>query len=302
MEVIYRTTLENIPLAGRGKVRDIYDLGDALLIVATDRLSAFDVVFPTPIPWKGIVLTQLSLFWFDKTAHNVKNHLITGDVDKYPESLRPYKELLRGRSMLVRKARPLAIECVVRGYLDGSAWREYQTTGQVCGIKLPKGLRQRDKLPEPIFTPATKATSGHDENITHSQAAEIVGTKTFEQVKNISIAIYKFAHEYIQERGLILSDTKFEFGFVGDELILIDECLTPDSSRFWEKEGYYPDGKSISLDKQYVRDYVEKIGWDKSPPAPPLPDDVIAQTTERYLTAYKLITGEDLMEKFKSLS
>ncbi|MCD6385516.1 phosphoribosylaminoimidazolesuccinocarboxamide synthase [Candidatus Sumerlaeota bacterium] len=298
MDAIYSTNLENIPLAGRGKVRDMYDLGDTLLIVATDRLSAFDVVFPTPIPWKGIVLTQLSLFWFNKTEQIVKNHLITGEVAEYPQELSPYKDMLRGRSMLVRKARPLEVECVVRGYLDGSAWREYRSTGRVCGIKLPEGLRQRDKLTEPLFTPATKATSGHDENITHSQAAEILGDETFEQVKTISIAIYKFAHNYLEERGLILSDTKFEFGIAGDELILIDECLTPDSSRFWQKEGYHPGGESISLDKQYVRDYVEEIGWDKSPPAPALPEDVIAQTTERYLTAYKIITGNDLKEKF----
>ncbi len=299
MKTVYKTELKGIPLAGRGKVRDIYNLDDRLLILATDRLSAFDVVFPNPIPWKGVVLTQLSRYWFKKTEHIVKNHVIAADVTEYPESLAEHKEILRGRSMLVKKANPLAVECVVRGYLDGSAWRDYERTGSVCGIELPEGLRQRDKLPTPIFTPATKATSGHDENITQEQAADIIGSDVLEFVRDTSIAIYSFAHEYLRERDLVLSDTKFEFGTLNDDIILIDECLTPDSSRFWPADGYFPGGKSISLDKQYVRDYVEKIGWDKSPPAPELPEDVIAQTTERYLTAYKKITDEDLRVRFE---
>ncbi len=294
MQTIYKTEMPEIPLLARGKVRDIYDCGDKLLIVATDRISAFDVVFPTPIPLKGVVLTQLSCFWFAQTAGITKNHFITSEIDEYPKNLKKYRDLLRGRSMLVKKAQPLPVECIVRGYLDGSAWREYQKRGEVCGVKLPAGLQQRSKLPEPIFTPTTKAATGHDENITLEQVVELVGREIAEHIKKISLQLYEFAHNYLLPRGIVLSDTKFEFGVDNGEILLIDECLTPDSSRFWMKEGYHPGGIAISLDKQYVRDYVEKIGWDKTPPAPVLPPEVIAQTTDRYVTAYKIITGKEL--------
>lgn len=294
MQIIYNTEMPDIPLLARGKVRDIYDCGDRLLIVATDRISAFDVVFPTPIPLKGVVLTQLSCFWFEQTAGITKNHFITSEIDEFPENLKKYRDLVRGRSMLVKKAQPLPVECIVRGYLDGSAWREYQKRGEVCGIKLAEGLQQRSKLPAPIFTPTTKAATGHDENITLEQVVELVGKKIAEHIKKISLQLYEFAHNYLLPRGIVLSDTKFEFGLKNGEILLIDECLTPDSSRFWMKEGYHPGGIAISLDKQYVRDYVEKIGWNKTPPAPELPPEVVAQTTDRYVTAYKIITGREL--------
>jgi phosphoribosylaminoimidazole-succinocarboxamide synthase len=294
METLYETNLPELSLLGRGKVRDIYEVGEYLLLVATDRLSAFDVVFPDPIPLKGIVLTQLSRFWFEKIAHLVDNHFVTSDVELFPDPLRKYENILRHRSMLVKRATPLKVECVVRGFLDGSAWREYETTGAISGVHLPPDMRKKDRLPEPIFTPATKATSGHDENISFAQVKTIVGSDLARLLRRISTELYTFARDFVEPRNLILSDTKFEFGTIGDKLILIDECLTPDSSRYWLKDSYHPNIESISLDKQYVRDFVEQLGWNKKPPAPQLPENVILNTSARYLQAYRLITGEDL--------
>lgn len=294
MHAIAQTNFEGLTLFRRGKVRDVYDLGDALLIVATDRLSAFDVVLPDPIPMKGVVLNTISRFWFERTAHIVRNHLITMDVDAYPAQCAPYRDALRGRSMLVRKTQPLAIECVVRGYLTGSGLKEYRANGTVCGISLPEGLVDGSMIPEPIFTPSTKADVGHDENIDFDKAAEIVGREAAERARDLSIALYVHARDYARERGIIIADTKFEFGFDGDELILIDEALTPDSSRFWPMEGYAPGAAQPSFDKQYVRDYLESVKWNKMPPAPELPAEVIAKTTEKYVEAYRLVTGMDL--------
>ncbi|HOJ02370.1 MAG TPA: phosphoribosylaminoimidazolesuccinocarboxamide synthase [Bacteroidota bacterium] len=294
MHAIAQTNFEGLTLFRRGKVRDVYDLGDALLIVATDRLSAFDVVLPDPIPMKGVVLNTISRFWFERTAHIVRNHLITMDVDTYPAQCAPYRDALRGRSMLVRKTQPLAIECVVRGYLTGSGLKEYRANGTVCGIDLPEGLVDGSMIPEPIFTPSTKADVGHDENIDFDKAAEIVGREAAERARDLSIALYVHARDYARERGIIIADTKFEFGFDGDELILIDEALTPDSSRFWPMEGYAPGAAQPSFDKQYVRDYLESVKWNKMPPAPELPAEVIAKTTEKYVEAYRLVTGMDL--------
>lgn len=294
MHAIAQTDFEGLTLFRRGKVRDVYDLGDALLIVATDRLSAFDVVLPDPIPMKGVVLNTISRFWFERTAHIVRNHLITMDVDAYPAQCAPYRDALRGRSMLVRKTQPLAIECVVRGYLTGSGLKEYRANGTVCGISLPEGLVDGSMIPEPIFTPSTKADVGHDENIDFDKAAEIVGREAAERARDLSIALYVHARDYARERGIIIADTKFEFGFDGDELILIDEALTPDSSRFWPMEGYAPGAAQPSFDKQYVRDYLESVKWNKMPPAPELPAEVIAKTTEKYVEAYRLVTGMDL--------
>lgn len=294
MHAIAQTNFEGLTLFRRGKVRDVYDLGDALLIVATDRLSAFDVVLPDPIPMKGVVLNTISRFWFERTAHIVRNHLITMDVDAYPAQCAPYRDALRGRSMLVRKTQPLAIECVVRGYLTGSGLKEYRANGTVCGIDLPEGLVDGSMIPEPIFTPSTKADVGHDENIDFDKAAEIVGREAAERARDLSIALYVHARDYARERGIIIADTKFEFGFDGDELILIDEALTPDSSRFWPMEGYAPGAAQPSFDKQYVRDYLESVKWNKMPPAPELPAEVIAKTTEKYVEAYRLVTGMDL--------
>ncbi len=293
MEAISTTNFD-LPLFRRGKVRDVYEVGDELLIVATDRLSAFDVVLPDPIPMKGVVLNTISRFWFGKTSHIVRNHLITMDTAEYPAVCAPYAEQLRGRSMLVRRTRPLAIECVVRGYLTGSGLKEYRNTGSVCGIALPEGLVDGSPLPEPIFTPSTKAEVGHDENIDFEQAATIVGREAAEKARDLSIALYSFARDYALQHGIIIADTKFEFGFDGDELILIDEALTPDSSRFWPVDGYDPGKSQPSFDKQFVRDYLESVNWGKTPPAPSLPDDVISRTSEKYLEAYRFITGEEL--------
>jgi len=273
-------------------VRDIYELGDQLLIVATDRLSAFDVVLPTPIPDKGPVLTQLSLFWFEKLARVVPNHVIS--ADNFAGVLAPYADALQGRAMLVRRTEPVPIECVVRGYLSGSGWKDYQKTGSVCGIALPAGLRESDRLPEPIFTPSTKATSGHDENISFDETVERIGQPLAEKLRDTSLAIYKSAAEFASARGIIIADTKFEFGLVGGELIWIDEALTPDSSRFWPGNQYMPGKPQPSFDKQYVRDYLEKIGWNKQPPAPPLPADVVAATRDKYREAYQRVTGHEL--------
>jgi phosphoribosylaminoimidazole-succinocarboxamide synthase len=295
MQAIAQTNFDELILYRRGKVRDVYDLGETLLIVATDRLSAFDVVLPDPIPMKGMVLTMISKFWFERTGQVVRNHIISTNVDDYPAVCSPYAAELRGRSMLVRKTQPLAIECVVRGFLTGSGLKEYRRAQSVCGIALPEGLVDGSMLPEPIFTPSTKAEVGHDENIDFEAATEIVGRELAEKARDLSIALYSHARDYAKERGIIIADTKFEFGVDADgELILIDEALTPDSSRFWPMKGYEPGRAQPSFDKQYVRDYLESVNWDKTPPAPTLPADVIAKTTEKYLEAYYLVTGEEL--------
>jgi phosphoribosylaminoimidazole-succinocarboxamide synthase len=299
MTVIRETNFPGIAPAARGKVRDIYDLGDKLLIVATDRLSAFDVVMPTPIPDKGKVLTQLSLFWFDLLQNVISNHILS--ATDFPAPFDAYYEQLAGRAMLVRKTQPLPIECVVRGYLSGSGWKEYRATGKVCGIALPSGLRESDKLPEPVFTPATKATSGHDENISFERAAELIGKALAEKVRSISIEIYNRASAYAAPRGVLLADTKFEFGLLNnsrpgpaEELIWIDEALTPDSSRFWPASQYRPGGAQPSFDKQFVRDYLERIQWPKTPPGPELPPDVVASTRAKYREAYRILVGHEL--------
>jgi phosphoribosylaminoimidazole-succinocarboxamide synthase len=289
---ISQTEFPGLSLRGRGKVRDIYDMGNELLIVATDRLSAFDVVLPTPIPDKGRVLTQLSLFWFEKLAQIVPHHVIS--ASNFGGALAPYAAELEGRSMLVRRTDPLPIECVVRGYIVGSGWKDYQKTGAICGIPLPKGLRESDKLPEPIFTPSTKATTGHDENISFAQTVETIGRPLAEKLRDTSIALYSTAAEYAAERGIMIADTKFEFGVLDGELIWIDEALTPDSSRFWPASQYEPGVPQQSFDKQYVRDYLERIGWNKQPPGPALPDDVVTATRDKYREAYQRITGHAL--------
>ena len=292
MTALRETNFPGIAPSARGKVRDIYDLGDQLLIVATDRLSAFDVIMPTPIPDKGKVLTQISLFWFDLLKDVVPNHVVR--ADNFPAPFDQYRDQVAGRSMLVRKTQPLPIECVVRGYLSGSGWKEYSATGKVCGIALPTGLRESDKLPEPIFTPATKATSGHDENIPFDRAAYLVGRPLAEKVRAVSLEIYNRAAAYAAPRGVILADTKFEFGELNNELLWIDEALTPDSSRFWPASGYSPGGPQPSFDKQFVRDYLERIRWRKTPPGPDLPPDVVAATRAKYREAFRLLTGREL--------
>jgi len=292
--VILETNLPGVPLVARGKVRDIYDLGDQLLIVATDRISAFDVVMPNGIPDKGRVLTAMSLFWFDFTKDLVENHLITADVSAYPASLLPYRDQLAGRSMLVKRAQVVPIECVVRGYLAGSGWKEYQEKGTVCDIALPAGLRESDKLPKPIFTPAAKAESGHDINISPSEAAKIIGDDIACQLESISLAVYQRGAGYARERGIIIADTKFELGRYDGRLILVDEILTPDSSRFWPLDDYQPGRSQKSFDKQPVRDYLDGLDWDKQPPAPELPREVVEGTRERYLEALRQLTGKAL--------
>ena len=289
---IFVERLKNIPIFKIGKVRDIYDLGNELLIVATDRISAFDVVLGSEIPEKGKILTLMSVFWMNKTKDIIENHLITTDVESLPVELNEYKHLLWGRAMVTKKAEPFPIEAVVRGYLAGSGWREYRESTSICGISLPDGLLEASELPEPIFTPSTKASSGHDINITEEQASELVGEKNYKTIKKASISIYKLAKEYARKRGIIIADTKFEFGRCENKIILIDELLTPDSSRFWPLEGYEPGHSQPSYDKQYVRDYLESIGWNKKPPAPTLPDEVIKKTQEKYLEAYYLLTKE----------
>jgi len=287
--VVLQTDFPGLKLRGRGKVRDIYELGDRLLIVATDRLSAFDVVLPTPIPDKGRVLTQLSIFWFEKLADIVPHHVIS--AKEFPGELAPYRNSLDGRAMLVRLTEPIPIECVVRGYLSGSGWKDYQQTGTVCGIPLPAGLRESDRLPEPIFTPSTKATLGHDENISLAETVTRVGRPLAERLRDTSLAIYRRAAEYAAARGIIIADTKFEFGLIGEQLIWIDEALTPDSSRFWPGDQYAAGKAQPSFDKQFVRDYLERIGWNKQPPAPILPAAVVAGTRDKYREAYQRITG-----------
>ncbi len=294
--VVTDTSFLELQLRSKGKVRDIYDVGDALLLIATDRVSAFDVVLPTGIAHKGQVLTQISKFWFEKFAHIVPNHMITTHVADMPEPICRYPEQLQGRSMLVKKAEVVPVECVVRGYLAGSGWKEYQKQGTVCGITLPKGLVDSEKLPEPIFTPAAKNNVGHDENISFERMNEIVGVELANKLKEISMRLYKEAAAYALEKGIILADTKFEFGLYQGEIILIDECFTPDSSRFWLLSEYKKGQSQASLDKQFIRDWLETTDWNKEPPAPMLPDWVIQGTIDRYLGAYKVLTGRDLME------
>lgn len=292
MRVIRETQFAGILPIARGKVRDIYDLGDKLLIVATDRLSAFDVVLPTPIPDKGRVLTQLSLFWFELLRDVIPNHVL--GARNFPPPFDRYETDLAGRSMLVRKAQPLPIECVVRGYISGSGWKDYRATGKICGIALPSGLQESTRLPEPIFTPATKAVSGHDENISFEQAVSLIGKERAEQVRRFSLEIYRRAAAHAEPRGILLADTKFEFGIVNDELVWIDEALTPDSSRFWPAAQYKPGGPQPSFDKQFVRDYLESIRWPKTPPGPELPAEVVAATRAKYREAYRILTGREL--------
>jgi phosphoribosylaminoimidazole-succinocarboxamide synthase len=290
--VVSQTEFKTLTLKGRGKVRDIYDLGDQLLIVATDRISAFDVVMPNPIPDKGKILTQLSKFWFDMTKAIVPNHIISTDIKDFPEECRPYQEFLRDRSMLVVKTQPLPIECVVRGYLSGSGWEEYKKTGEVCSIALPRGLVESSKLAEPIFTPATKEEIGHhDENIAFEKVETIVGKELAQQLKSLSLSIYKKARDFAEGNGILIADTKMEFGIKDGKLLLIDELLTPDSSRFWPKDDYLPGGSQKSFDKQFLRDYLLSIKWDKNPPAPQLPEEIIQKTREKYLEAYERLLG-----------
>jgi phosphoribosylaminoimidazole-succinocarboxamide synthase len=291
---LLETSIPGLRLWRRGKVRDVYDLGERLLVVATDRISAFDVVLPTGIPLKGVVLTQLSLFWFRLLEGLTPNHVVTGDVAEYGPTLAPYRDQLEGRSMLVVKTDPFPVECVVRGYITGSGWKDYQATGAVCGIELPRGLRESDRLDPPIFTPATKAETGHDENISFEHMAGIIGAARAAELRELSLEIYQRARAHAEGRGVILADTKFEFGTRDGRVVWIDEALTPDSSRFWSREGYEPGRSQPSYDKQYVRDYLESIRWDKRPPAPVLPDDVVDRTRAKYLEAYERITGRSL--------
>ena len=289
---LLESKLPGIKLWKRGKVRDVYEVGDKLLLIATDRLSAFDVVLPTGIPGKGVLLTQMSLFWFELLKHVVPHHVVSADVSEYPDELKPFRNQLEGRSMLVQKTDVLPIECVVRGYLAGSGWKDYCATGATSGHELPAGLRESDRLPAPIFTPATKAQTGHDENIDRARAAELVGEERLAEVERIVLELYRFASDYAAERGVIIADTKFELGFDEDGgLVLGDEALTPDSSRFWPADVYAPGGPQPSFDKQYVRDYCERLGWDKTAPGPDLPEEVVAGTRARYVEAFERLTG-----------
>lgn len=291
-KAVSETHLEGLKLIQRGKVRDMYDLGDSLLMVATDRISAFDVVMPQPVPDKGKVLNQISLFWFDVMASLVDNHVISGNVDDFPEQCQQYADILRGRSMLVKKTRPLPIECVVRGYISGSGWKSYQVSQEICGIKLPSGLKESDRLPEPIFTPSTKEEVGtHDVNIDFKETCRRIGTPLAEKIRDLALTIYAQGAKLALEKGIIIADTKFEFGLFDEKLILIDEVLTPDSSRFWPQADYKPGGAQQSFDKQYLRDYLISIKWNKKPPAPDLPASVIQNTRAKYLEAMRLLTG-----------
>jgi phosphoribosylaminoimidazole-succinocarboxamide synthase len=293
--VLLQTNFPDLQLHASGKVRDVYQLdSDRLLFVATDRISAFDYVLATGIPQKGRVLTQISLFWFDFLSDIVPNHLITPDVDRYPQLLQKYADQLRGRSMVVQRAQMFPVECVVRGYISGSAWKEYKATGKVCGIDLPTGLKESEAFPEPIFTPSTKATSGHDENISFAKMCDIVGTEDASHLRDLTLRIYKKAAAYARQRGIIIADTKFEFGMTGKGITLADEVLTPDSSRFWPADKYAPGRSQESYDKQYVRDYLEGVRWNKQPPAPALPAEVAQRTSDKYLEAYQQITGRKL--------
>jgi phosphoribosylaminoimidazole-succinocarboxamide synthase len=294
-----RPALSSIDLPGikklrSGKVREVFDLGNTLLFVVTDRLSAFDVILPDPIPNKGAVLNQLSAFWFRRFA-NIQNHFVTADFDEYPQELQPYRDQLAGRSMIVRKTQPLAVECVVRGYLAGSGWKEYQKSQSVCGIKLPAGLQLASQLPEPIFTPSTKAEQGHDENIDMAECVRLLGDDVANRAKDLSLKIYSAGRDHAAQRGIIVADTKFEFGQLGNDLLLIDECLTPDSSRFWPKDQYAVGQSPPSFDKQFVRDYLETLDWDKTPPGPRLPQEIIEKTSAKYVEAFERVTGEKLV-------
>lgn len=291
MMAVLDTDLPGIPIFRRGKVRDVYDLGDKLLIIATDRISAYDVIMPNGIPGKGVILTRMSLFWFDLVRDIVPNHLITTEVDAYPAELHPHRAVLQGRSMLVRKAERFDVECVARGYLAGSGWREYKRDGQVCGIPLPGGLRESDRLETPLFTPATKAESGHDENISFEQMAGIVGHREAGRLRDLTLAVYGCARDYADTRGIIIADTKFEFGLIDGKIALIDEILSPDSSRFWPKDAYAPGRSQDSFDKQFVRDYLDTLDWDKTPPAPALPDDIVQRTLAKYEEAARRLIG-----------
>lgn len=296
MKILSQTSLPDVKLLSRGKVRDIYEVSaDTLLIVTTDRMSAFDVVLPDPIPYKGVVLNKITLFWMERMRAVVPNHLLAAEVADFPKTLHPYADQLEGRSVLVRKAAPLPVECIVRGYITGSGWKDYQESGMVCGHRLPSGLQDSQELIPPLFTPSTKAEVGeHDENISVAKAAEILGRDRFADVERISLDIYSQAREYAKTLGIIIADTKFEFGLVGDELLLIDEVLTPDSSRFWPQKGYAPGRSQPSFDKQYLRDWLTKSGWNKKAPGPNLPQDVVEQTRDRYLDAYAMLTGQRL--------
>lgn len=287
------TDFKDVDFFKRGKVRDVYDLKDKLLIISTDRISCFDVVLPTCISHKGEVLTKLSLFWFEYTKDVVPNHLITADVNEYPQPLLKYKDMLKDRSMLVKKARSMPVECIVRGYLSGSGWKEYQKSRSICGIKLPAGLKESDKLPEPIFTPSTKEDEGHDINVTQERIEKEIGRDITEKLKEISLALYKKANSYAESHGIIIADTKFEFGLSDNKIILIDEILTPDSSRFWPMDGYKSGGPQMSFDKQFVRDYLETLDWDKTPPAPKLPQKIADQTSKKYLKMIELFLKRD---------
>lgn len=293
MDVVLKTEIPELELFSRGKVRDIYKLNGNLLIVSTDRISAFDYVLPNGIPYKGIVLNKLSEYWFKFTEDIVENHMITTDIDEFPDELKKYSILMH-RSMIVKRAKRIDIECIVRGYLVGSAWREYEKDGSVCGIKLPKGLVEAEKLPEPIFTPSIKSERGHDINITEEKAKSIAGDEILEEIKEKSIKIYEKASRHAESRGIIIADTKFEFGIYDNELILIDEILTPDSSRFWPREAYTPGRAQESLDKQFVRDYLEEINWNKKPPAPKLPESIVEETSRRYIEIYERLTGSKI--------
>jgi len=289
---VFQTNFENIKLKARGKVRDVYNLGDELLIVATDRISAFDVVMAEPIPGKGRILTAISAFWFKALAGIVPDHLISLNPDEYPESCRPYRDILAGRSMLVKKAEPLPVECIVRGYLAGSGYKDYLKTGQICGIRLPRGLQEASRLDEPIFAPSTKAERGeHDQNITMAQVRNLIGADKADRIASVSLKLYSRARDLAEARGIILADTKFEFGLYDGEIILIDEIFTPDSSRFWPKDRYQPGRAQPSFDKQPLRDYLETLDWNKMPPPPPLPAEVISATVKRYQEAERLLTG-----------
>ena len=293
-EVLLTTEFSDLELYKRGKVRDVYDLGDKLLIISTDRISCFDVVLPTGIPNKGKVLSSLSCFWFDFLKDITPNHLITADVDQYPAELQKYSQQLFGRSMLVKKTKPFLTECVVRGYLSGSGWKEYKDKQSICSIMLPEGLRESERLPEVLFTPSTKQDAGHDMNVDQEYIEALIGREATGILKKVSLAIYKKASEYALSRGVIIADTKFEFGMSNDEVILIDEALTPDSSRFWPSEQYQPGKTQPSFDKQFVRDYLETLDWDKNPPAPQLPQEIVEKTSLKYLEAYKKLTGKEL--------
>lgn len=290
-KVVLKTNIEGVKFLRSGKVRDIYEVEDYLLIIATDRVSAFDVVLPNGIPGKGKVLTQISLFWFNQVKDLVENHIVSSNVDEFPAPLKKYKDILEGRSMLVKKAKPLPVECIVRGYITGSGWKDYQKTGSICGIKLPEGLIESQKLPEPIYTPSTKAEEGHDINISFQETIKILGQETANKVKELTLAIYKRASEIAEKKGIIIADTKMEFGLYDGKLILIDELLTPDSSRFWSKKDYKPGKSQDSYDKQIVRDYLISIKWDKKPPAPVLPDEIVQKTAERYEEIFRILTS-----------